>query len=78
MVIYQTVEETLWNPHVGTYKAFGICAYQMDKEEKQVMAHIPDVFFDQEAAQRLVDICNRLELDVVHLHDVVEDALQQE
>lgn len=78
MVIYQTVEETCWNPSVGMYRAFGICAYCEEKGEKQIIAHIKDVFFDQTTAQRLVDICNRLKLDVVHLYDVVEDALQQE
>ena len=77
MVAYQVVEEDLQNCEVGSYTAFGVCAYLMDAAKREKIIQISDVFLDNRAAQRFVDLCNRLQLDAVHLPEVVEDAISE-
>ncbi len=36
---------------------------------------VPDVFCGKEKAVALVDTCNKLQLHIVHLMSVIEDAL---
>ena len=57
--------------------AYGIAAYA-DAETDQtstIVASVNDISSDREAVEKLVELCNSLELDVVHLNDVVEDFL---
>jgi len=56
---------------LGIYTAFGIQAYRQNR----LLLYIPDVFCHRYDAERLVEMCNRLHLDVIHLKDVIEDAL---
>lgn len=43
-----------------------------------VLLAFPDVFFDQMKAEQLVDSCNINEVELIHLADVVTDAIQKE
>lgn len=75
MVSYQVVEENLQDCELGNYTAFGVCAYRVDITKKEKMIQISDIFLDTKAAERFVDICNRLQLDVIHLPEVVQDII---
>ncbi len=41
----------------------------------RVMRAIADIFFDKKRALHFVELCNRLQLDPIHLDDVIEDIL---
>lgn len=76
MVAYQVVKESVQNGETGLYTTFGVCAYCVERAHKEKIAYIPDVFLNTEAAEHFVDVCNKLQLDVVHLPEVIEDVLQ--
>lgn len=75
MVAYQVVKEAMRNHEIGAYTAFGICAYHVERTRKEKIAQYSDVFLNTEAAERFVAVCNKLQLDVVHLPEVIEDAI---
>ena len=75
MVIYQVIEEILEISEIGSYTTFGICAYQKAGDDPQQLSHVQDVFLHREEAERFAGMCNRLELDVSHLFDVIADIL---
>ena len=57
--------------------SYGIAAY-VDAEEDgtaTIVAAVHDVTADRQALSGLVELCNRLELSLIHLNDVVEDFL---
>lgn len=43
-----------------------------------VLQSFPDIFFSKHKVEHLVDLCNKDKLDLVHLLDVVEDALAEQ
>ncbi len=58
-------------------KAFGIVSYSDADDDGTaiVTASVGDVTDDREALEELVRKCNELQLDPIHLEDVVEDFL---
>lgn len=44
-------------------------------EQRETVALISDVFLDEGTAERCVRQWNRMELDVIHLWDVIDDLL---
>lgn len=56
--------------------SYGIAAYA-DAEDgtATIVASIHDVTADKQALSELVETCNRLELSLLHLDDVIEDFL---
>lgn len=72
MKLYQMVEETLTDPKLGTYTTYGICTCGAGETE----IRISDVSLSRRVVEELVERCNRLELDPIHLRDVAEDAAQ--
>lgn len=57
--------------------SYGIAAYAGFAGDGTaiVVASVHDVTDDKQAIYELVDLCNRLELSVAHLADIVEDFL---
>ena len=57
--------------------SYGIVAYSNADQDgtKTIVASVRDVTSDRDAIARLVCDCNRLEISILHLHDVVEDFL---
>ncbi len=54
---------------------YGVCAYESVGNKKRKIVDIPDIFFNREKAVDLVRLCNELDLDIVHLFDVIEDTI---
>ena len=75
MVKYRITEKTVDHPEIGTYDSYGICAYQTGPYAERMIACFYDVFAERKKAEELVELCNSLELEPIHLEDVVEDAL---
>ena len=57
--------------------SYGIVAYADAKEDGSatIVAAVHDVTADRQALSELVALCNRLELSLLHLDDVIEDFL---
>ncbi|MBO5111332.1 MAG: hypothetical protein J6D21_11535 [Clostridia bacterium] len=57
--------------------SYGIAAYADAEEDgtATIVASVHDVTADKQALVELVELCNRLELSLIHLNDVVEDFL---
>ena len=59
--------------------AYGIAAYAGSETDQTftTAASVRDISPDKCQIQKLADLCSRLELDISHLDDVVEDFLAQ-
>lgn len=71
------VTEEIYSLGISSRTSYGIAAY-MDSEENgtaTIVTSIHDVTTDKRALDKLVSLCNRLELSTIHLLDVVEDFL---
>jgi hypothetical protein len=55
--------------------AFGIAAVEEYDGITTILESISDVSSDIDAIERLVEVCNNLQLDPIHLQDVVSDFL---
>lgn len=75
MVKYRITQKTVSYPEIGTYNSYGICAYQTELGNERMIACFYDVFAERNKAEELVELCNSMDLDPIHLEDVVEDAL---
>ena len=75
MIEYYTVKESLYNEEVGSFTAYGIGVCETNPYTRKTLKYISDVFLDQKKAEKIVGLCNRLQLDPIHLFDVVEDAI---
>ena len=75
MIEFYTVKEVLYSEDVGSFTAYGIGVCNNNQNERETLEYIPDVFLDQQRAEQFVILCNRLQLDPIHLFDVVEDAV---
>lgn len=71
MVTYCIQEEKLYHKDLGYYTAFAIKAFQNNK----LVEFVSDVFLDKEKANSFVRQCNELQVDLVHLYDVIDDIL---
>ena len=75
MFEYQAEQERLCRSDVGEYTAFAVRACCRCGEQMETVALISDVFLDEGTAERCVRQWNRMELDVIHLWDVIDDLL---
>lgn len=66
-------EDYLDDAHSRT--AYGIAAVEECDGCPAVMQSVSDVCADFAPVQELVQCCNELQLDLIHLYDVVEDFL---
>jgi len=75
MFEYRAEQERLCRSDVGEYTAFAVRAYRRCSEQQETAASISDVFLDERTAERCVRQWTQMELDVIHLWDVIEDIL---
>ena len=75
MVRYYYVEEKLYNSSIGNYTAYAIIAYNKDDNIKIRLTYISDVFLDKADAKQFIHICNTMNVEPVHLSDLIEEAL---
>ena len=60
----------------GARVAYGISAEDTSSRDLSIVC-IQDITSDKSSLERLVDLCNRKNLSLIHLRDVVEDFLCQ-
>lgn len=74
---YTTFEGILQEDEIGQYTTHGIRAvYTSDRAT--VVSSVSDVSVDYDEAKKIADMCNELELEPVHLLDVVEDMISRD
>ncbi len=54
---------------------YGIVAIDESDNELQPIDYIPSVFSTREAAENFVGLLVTEQLDIIHLHDVIEDVV---
>ena len=70
MFRYLLMQERLTNPELGAYETFGIRIVDGTNAEIRV---ISDISLDQNVVLQLCENCNLLELDPIHIDDLIED-----
>ena len=71
MYKYITIKEIFENPEIGTYTSYGLKAMLGEEE----IISISDISLDKAFVDSLASSCTDLQLDPIHLLEVVEDAL---
>ena len=59
------------NKHI----VYGVSAIQTDGT---ILMSVSDVFFDAQQAKAFVACCNQYEVSLIHLMDVIDDALTEQ
>lgn len=75
MCQYEIYTETLDDPSIGSYLAYGIVGFEMVNKNRKELIRVSDVLTDKKAVENLIDLCNAEHLDPVHIYDVIEDFL---
>ena len=73
-IMYQIIKNTYPNNTVFAH-TYGIAFTITYDDCIVVLSAIYDICQDQTAITQLVELCNRLQLDPIHLQDVVDDFL---
>ena len=73
---YGITEET-YSLGNSTRVSYGVVAYANADEDgtAAIVASVHDITADKLALTKLVSLCNRLELSLIHLNDAMEDFL---
>ena len=45
---------------------------------KKILSSFSDIFFDKQKAKTFVNLCNEGKLELIHLTDVVDDAITEQ
>lgn len=75
MIRYYYVKEKLHNPEIGNYTSYAISAYEHHNNKQTRIAYISDVFLNEPDARKFVHMCNTMDLEPVHLLEVIEEAI---
>ncbi len=75
-VTYGVIKE-IYSINGATRTAYGIAAYADAEEDGSatIVKAVHDITSDSFSLQKLLKLCNSLELSPIHLSDVVEDFL---
>jgi hypothetical protein len=78
-IIYGLIEETCFLDNTVRI-TYGVAAYANSREDgtATVVAAVCDICSDRSRLEEFIDSCNRLELSLIHLNDVIDDFLADE
>ena len=72
---YRLNETTVKDKNGIVYTFYGIDAV---KEKGKIVKSFTKIFYERSRAQDLVALCNECELSIIHLANVVDDALYEQ
>ena len=75
MFLFQPVKEFLFSPELGDYCSYGLRAFVLTAVSCSEVCFVSDVSCDPIFVSLLAEKCTRLQLDPMHLLDVILDAL---
>ncbi len=70
MITYKLSEESFESDDGDSYISFGVIA---ESDKGKIIASVLDLSTERSEVERLISLCNELELDPIHLNDVAED-----
>jgi hypothetical protein len=70
---YQLKQGLVLDEEMMSHTSWGVSASSNGVE----VLCVPDIFLDRERAERFVEKCNKSKLSLIHLMDVIEDALAE-
>lgn len=73
MTFYQLRKDILYQQDTGDYTSYGIDVF--NSQSNVLIRSIPDISLEKELLKNLISLCNDLQLDIIHLDDVVDDFL---
>ena len=75
-ITYGVIEE-IYSSSCSSRRSYGIAVYSDSPGDgfATVLASVNDISSDREKLEKLVEICNRAELSMIHLNDVIDDFL---
>ena len=73
--IYRLNETTVTDEEGIKHVVYGIDAIDMCEN---ILDTYTDIFFDRLKAEEFVALCNECKLELIHLPDVVEDAITEQ
>ncbi len=74
-IVYRLKTDNIYDEEGCLHTVYGIVA---ENAFGKVIKSFLDVFFDKTKAEQLVTLCNKEKLSLIHLEDVVEDALTEQ
>ena len=75
MFQYLPIQNELFSPEIGQYRAFGLRVLQVRDEQDEEVMILPDVSTDFAFTLRLASLFTERQLDPVHLLDVIVDSI---
>ena len=74
-ITYEITEEA-YSSGASTHISYGIAAYACNEDgDIAIIDGIQNITADKQSLLALVALCNRLELSVLHLREVIDDFL---
>ena len=73
MILYRLRKDNFFHEDIGSYSSYGIDA--VCEASGVPIRSILDVSVEKQPLEDLISFCNSLQLDLIHLDDVVEDFL---
>ena len=74
---YVIIQENVFSHDIGSFMSFGIQAVEEVAAARKVVARVSDISTDADFVQALADLCTNLQLDPIHLFDVVADKFAE-
>lgn len=69
---YHVVKETLYHEDIGLYESYG---FSIVDERGIEVKHISDISTEAPFVEKLAEVCEREQVSLLHIFDVIEDAL---
>lgn len=71
--LYLPVEQTLFTEELGAYRSFGLHVLRDFDGSNQEITFFQDVSTDRALIEQLSVLLNKLQLDPIHIRDIIED-----
>lgn len=76
MITYRSQSEHVYSSKTGWHTSYGVLVIDDSVNDLKFIEYIPGVFSQKEAAEEFVRLLVDEQLDIIHLHDVIEDVIQ--
>lgn len=70
--VYQCIESIFHERDRGEYVTYGI---KITDKQNNALRVVEDISIDKKKIQKLVNLCNRLKVDIEQIDDIIEDFL---
>lgn len=75
MTCYKLRRDKLFCEDAGNYISYGMDIY--NTQTQKLIRSIKDICLKKEPLERLITKCNKLQPDIIHIDDIIEDFLTE-